>query len=338
MNVDIAEHRAAFITNAVPVTDWDATEEQWLEDRRSGVGGSDVLSLLNFSRYRSPWEVWREKTGRAPIDTASPSAAADLGNALEPWLIEQAEHLIGVPAHRTATRTYGHVDAPWRRCSPDGVTADGRLVEAKTAGLASGFGTPPGWADGGVPLGYEFQVRWGMHVMDAPAAEVVALVAGLGLVHRTIERNLRVEAKMVAQVTAWWQRHVIEGVEPDLTGADAAVLAELYSTPETGAAVALDDTDALEHWEIYLAAREREKDAKAEKERAGAELKALLGAATKGTVEGKTLVTWGPQKGKVNYSRLLADLIPDLEEAGIPVPDPEDYRGASSRSLDVKEI
>jgi putative phage-type endonuclease len=337
VNVDVAPHRNAFVTNAVPVTDWDASDEEWLEDRRSGVGGSDVLSLLGFSQYRSPWEVWREKTGRAPIEMASPSAAADLGNALEPWLIEQAESLIGVPAFRTATRTYGHADFPWRRCSPDGVTADGRLVEAKTAGLASGFGTPKGWADGAVPLGYEFQVRWGLHVMDAPAAEVIALVSGLGLIRRTVERDLKVESKMVAQVEAWWQRHVIEGVEPDLSGADAAVIAELY--PRTvRESVDLDDTDALEHWEIYLAARERAQEAEAEQERAGAELKALIGDAKIARVGGNVIATWPEVKGKVNHSRLLAELTPALEKAGITVPNPEDYRGVPTRRLNVKEL
>jgi putative phage-type endonuclease len=337
VKVDLAPHRSAFVTNAVPITDWDATEEQWLEDRRSGVGGSDVLALLGFSGYRSPWEVWREKTGRSSIDTASPSAAADLGNALEPWLIEQAESLIGVPAHRTATRTYGHADHPWRRCSPDGVTADGRLVEAKTAGLASGFGTPAGWADGGVPLGYEFQVRWGLHVMDAPAAEIVALVAGLGLIRRTIERDFRIEAKMVAQVSAWWQRHVVEGEEPPLGAGDAAVIAELYPRPERES-VDLDDTDALKHWEVYLAAREQETEAKATKEAAGAELKALIGDAHSGRVEGNVIATWGTTAGRVNYARLLDDLTPELEAAGIAVPDPDDYRGADGRRLNVKEL
>jgi putative phage-type endonuclease len=335
--VAVRADETAAVAGVAVVTGWDGTEEQWLEDRRSGVGGSDVLSLLGFSQYRSPWEVWREKTGQSPIDTASPSAAADLGNALEPWLIEQAEGLIGVPAYRTVTRTYGHADHPWRRCSPDGVTADGRLVEAKTAGLASGFGTPAGWADGGVPLGYEFQVRWGLHVMDAPAAEVIALVAGLGLVRRTVERDMRVESKMVAQVAAWWERHIVEGVEPNLSGADASIIAELYPRPER-ASVDLDDTDALKHWEVYLAAREQETEAKALKEAAGAELKALIGDAVEGRVEGNVIATWGSTAGKVNYARLLDDLTPELEAAGIAVPNPDDYRGADGRRLNVKEL
>lgn len=337
MNLTLTPERNASVTSAIPVTGWDVAEEQWLEHRRSGCGGSDVLALLGFSRYRSPWEVWREKTGVSEIDTESPSDAASLGNALEPWLIDQASTLLEVPVHRTAARTYAHPEYPWRRCSPDGVTADGRLVEAKTAGLASGFGTPPGWADDSIPLGYEFQVRWGLHVMDAPAAEVVALVAGLGLVRRTVERDLAIESKMVAQVSAWWQRHVFEGVEPALGGTDADLIADLYPRVERES-VDLDDTDALEHWEVYLAALEAEKDAAARKKAAGAALKSLIGDAGEGRVEGNVIATWAESKGRINYTRLLAALEPELEAAGIEVPDPEDYRGAPSRRLNVKDL
>lgn len=337
MIVEVLNDETAAVAGAAVVTDWEAPEAKWLEDRRSGIGGSDVLAALGFSTYASPWEVWREKTGKSPIDTASPSEAASLGTALEPWLIAQAPSKLGAPVYTTAARTYAHPEHWWRRCSPDGVTADGRIVEAKTAGLASGFGTPPGWADGSVPLGYELQVRWSMHVMDAPAAEVIALVAGLGLIHRTIERDLAIETSLVNQVSAWWRTHIVEGAEPPLGGLDAQMIADLYPRVNRES-VDLDDTDALKHWEIYLAAHERETAAKAEKAAAGAELKALIGDAYAARVEGNTIATWGQTAGKVNYARLLAELTPELEAAGIAVPDPDDYRGAPGRRLNVKEL
>ena len=333
MIVELTPEGAAAVKGPHPVSTWDDSESAWLADRREGLGGSDILAVLGFSTYTSPWEVWREKTGASPIDTEPPSEAARLGNDLEPWLLAQAPALLGEAAYRTLHRTYAHPDHWWRRCSPDGVLADGRLVECKTAGLASGFGTPPGWADDRVPLGYEFQVRWGLHVMDSPAAEIIALVAGLGLIRRTVTRDMAIEAKLVRQVAAWWDRHVIGGAEPAMGPGDAAVLAELYPTVERES-VDLDDTDALEHWEIYLAAREREKTARREKEAAGAELKALLGDAAAGRVEGNVIATWNETKGQINYTRLLAD----LEADGADIPDLDDYRNPPSRSLNVKDL
>ncbi|GAB3224286.1 hypothetical protein GCM10027447_12750 [Glycomyces halotolerans] len=325
------------IFKAVPVVGWDASDGVWLEARRSGLGGSDVSAALGFSRYRSPWDVWREKTGERPLDGEPPSEAAALGTALEPWLLGQAEAVLDAPVYLTPARTYAHPDHDWRRCSPDGVLADGRLVECKTAGLASGFGTPPGWADERVPLGYEFQCRWSMHVMDAPAVEVIGLVAGLGLVRRTIERDAGIEFKLVSQLGEWWDRHVVAGAEPPLSAADAALIAELYPSA-TAEEVALDGTDAAEHWETYLAAREREKAAKAEKEAAGAELKALIGDAAKGTVEGHVVASWSNKAGSVDYKRYAADLAELLAAEDIPAPDPGDYRKPGGRAFSVKEI
>lgn len=333
MIIELTPAGMATVKGPRPVTGWEAAEAEWLEDRRSGLGGSDVLAALGFSTYRSPWEVWREKTSQTGLDTDAPSHAAELGNALEPWLIDQAPALIDEAAYQTEHRTYAHPDHWWRRCSPDGVLADGRLVECKTAGLASGFGTPPGWSDDAVPLGYEFQVRWGLHVMDAPAAEVIALVAGLGLIRRTVTRDMGIEAKLVRQVQGWWDRHVIGHEEPAMGPGDAQIIAELYPRVERES-VDLDDTDALAHWEVYLAAREREKDAKREKETAGAELKALLGDAAEGRVEGNTIATWGETKGQVNYTRLIAD----LEAEGAVIPDLDDYRNPPSRRLNVKDL
>lgn len=337
MTVELTLDDKAAVKGPHPVSTWDDSEAAWLADRRTGLGGSDVVAALGFSKYTSPWEVWREKTGQTELDTEPPSEAAELGNALEPWLIDQAPEVLGVDAYRTLHRTYAHPDHYWRRCSPDGILADGRLVEAKTAGLAGGFGTPPGWADGGIPLGYEFQVRWGLHVMDAPAAEIIALVAGLGLIHRTVTRNLAVELKLVRQLQSWWDQHVIGGDEPAMGPGDAEVLAELYPTVEREV-VELDGSDALTHWEAYLAAHEREKAAKDEKAAAGAELKRLLGDAEQGRVEGHVIASWGTKKSKVNWARLLDDLAPDLWTSGIPMPDPEDYRGAPGRSLNVKDL
>ena len=333
MIVELTPEGAAAVKGPHPVSTWDDSESAWLADRREGLGGSDILAVLGFSTYTSPWEVWREKTGASELDTEPPSHAAELGNSLEPWILAQAPGLLGEAAYRTLHRTYAHPDHWWRRCSPDGILADGRLVECKTAGLASGFGTPPGWADDSVPLGYEFQVRWGLHVMDAPAAEIIALVAGLGLVRRTVTRDMGIEVKLVRQVAAWWDTHVIGHEEPAMSPGDARVLAELYPTVERES-VDLDDTNALEHWEIYLAAREREKTARREKEAAGAELKALLGDAAAGRVEGNVIATWNETKGQVNYTRLLAD----LEAEGADIPDLDDYRNPPSRSLNVKDL
>lgn len=323
----------AVLAGPVPVLGWDARRPEWLAARRLGLGASDVAAVLGFSNYTSPWQVWAEKLDvRRPPDL--PSDAADLGTALEPWLLAQAESLIGQPVSRTEAQLYRHPQHAWRMCSPDGTAADGSGIECKTAGLASGYGPPKGWDDGGIPLGYEFQCRWTAHVMGWERVELVALVANRGLVRRTVVRDLPIEADLVAQVTEWWQRHIVGRVEPPLGAVDNPVMAELFPTATPDEVVELDDTNAVEAWVAYRDAHEREKSAKADKEAAGAALKHLIRNAWGAKVDGKLIATWGTKAGHVDWERLVADL---AETAGVAPPNPETYRKPATRCLSVKD-
>ena len=42
--------------------------EQWLLQRRAGLGGSDIGAILGLSPFRTPVDVYLEKTGRAPAN------------------------------------------------------------------------------------------------------------------------------------------------------------------------------------------------------------------------------------------------------------------------------
>lgn len=212
---DAAGNVVTLTVNATPIVGWDTDRVRWLDRRAHGCGASDVAALLGLTHWATPLEMWLEKTRRARPDTRvlSPTqlAAVDLGNRLEGWLLDQTGDLLGVAAGRTSARTYAHLGEPWRMASPDGELNDdsGALVEAKTAGLASGWGIADGWEDNQVPLAYELQARWQMHVLDRPVVHVVALVAHLGLIHRIVQRDPDLEADLVDQVSTWWDNHVV---------------------------------------------------------------------------------------------------------------------------------
>lgn len=320
------------ISAPVGVIGWDLSDDDWREARRAGLGGSDISAVLGFSGYTSPWAVWADKTGVRSWHDDHFSAAADLGVELEPWLLAKASRMLDVEVRQPEFRTYAHPLFRWRTCSPDGVTELG-LVEAKTAGLASGFGSPHGWADGGTPLGYEFQCRWSLHVMDAERIDLIGLVAGMGVVHRTFQRNMAIEADLVDQVSDWHRLHIVNGVEPPLGAVDNNDMLRRYPTT-TGQPVDLSGTDALELHFAYLEARRRESAAKADKEAAGAALKNLIGVGEVAVVDDRELAKWSAKKGHVDWPALVAELV---ETHGIPAPNPEQYRKPSSRSLYVKE-
>jgi len=53
---------------------------EWLEYRRLGIGGSDASVVCGINQYKSPVELWLEKTGQLPHQEAG--EAAYWGNRL----------------------------------------------------------------------------------------------------------------------------------------------------------------------------------------------------------------------------------------------------------------
>ena len=61
----------------------DEVNAKWERARRGGIGGSDVAAIMGISKYRSPYEVWLEKTGRVEPKDISGKQAVEWGNRLE---------------------------------------------------------------------------------------------------------------------------------------------------------------------------------------------------------------------------------------------------------------
>jgi putative phage-type endonuclease len=326
-----------------PMCGWSATDAEWLRARRSGISASDVAAVLGFSQYKTPWEVWADKTGRRPRETDAAREAIRLGVALEPWLLAQARHQLGADVRRTAHRLYAHPEHGWRLCSPDGEVADRdwTLVEAKTAGLASGFGVPDGWTEQRAPLGYELQCRWQMHVMGRPQAVLIGLVAGVGMRRYEYTRDVSVEADMVAQVTEWWQRHILGRVEPPMGARDNALMDATHPTAGEGSIALDDDPDLPDLILQYRDGLAREKEGKALKEAATAQLKRKLGDHPVGTVRNQPVVTWNAKTGAVDWLALVEDLVEIAGWSG-PLLDldalVDRYRKPDSRQIHVKGV
>lgn len=333
---------------ATPLVGWRDSDARWLAVRRTGISASDVAAVLGFGPYKTPWEVWADKTGVRTREVDATREAIRLGNAMEPWLLAQARHLRSresIEVARTSARLYAHPQHRWALASPDGAASEAGAVaygiEAKTAGLASGYGAPAGWSDTRAPLGYELQARWQMYVLGWPRVDLIALVASLGLRTYTFERDLSTEADMAAQVAEWRQKHLVRGDEPAMGPGDNALMDATHPTTD-GGSVALDDVaDVVELLYEYRDGLTREAAGRALKETATARLKRLLGTAAVGTVDNKPVVTWNTRQGSVDWPALVEDLIEIAGWSG-PLLDMDEltgrYRKPDSRSIHVKGI
>lgn len=107
-----------------PITDM--THEQWLEERKKTIGGSEIGAILGLNPWQSAYSLWAERTGRIPAFDGN--LQSRLGSFLEEFVASLFEEVSGKQVHRT-NFIYRNSDYEGLHASPD------RLLKHEPAGL-----------------------------------------------------------------------------------------------------------------------------------------------------------------------------------------------------------
>lgn len=94
-----------------------SSREEWLEDRKKSLGGSDMGAVLGMNAYASPLTVWMDKTGRTP--PKEQNEWMRLGNDLEDYVAQRFSEKSGLKViNDTATwrnSKFPHIHANFDR-------------------------------------------------------------------------------------------------------------------------------------------------------------------------------------------------------------------------------
>lgn len=206
------------------------TREQWLENRRGGIGGSDVAAILGMSPWRSPYQVWADKTGQLPVNDSG-NEFTHWGDIMEPILANEFAATTGKKVYRQ-NKTYCHPKYDFLRANIDrDIAGEPGFLEIKTAmEYKSGE-----WVDEEVPAPYLLQVQHYMNVLDRPYCYFAALIGGHHFIIKKVERDQTLIDDVQQRLVVWWQRHVIAGEPPVVDGTDSTkrTLQALYPHGES---------------------------------------------------------------------------------------------------------
>lgn len=72
--------------------------EDWLEERRKSIGGSDAAGILGLNRYASPFTLWLDKTGKLP--EKEETEAMRIGRDLEDYVAKRWSEATGKKVRR----------------------------------------------------------------------------------------------------------------------------------------------------------------------------------------------------------------------------------------------
>lgn len=283
------------------------TEEQrreaWLQERRTVLTGTDMAAILGRGAFGTTgMTVWLDKKGLS--EPKAENDAMRFGKRWEPFLLQDFSDRTGIEILRAD---------PYQLFKstqvPIGATLDARVqldlapVEAKTTSSPSEEWGEPGTDK--IPTHYLLQVAAQMHVTDKPYAHVAAFFrARCETRFYLVQRDLDLEAVMLERAQAWWQRHIIQDIEP-IDGSDAAseYLERRFKRNVTPLLQA-DDTAAgiMAELAMIRAREERLAEGRAEAEN---KLKAIIGEA-EGIQSAAGKITWKNNKDseKVDWEGL----------------------------------
>lgn len=269
--------------DAVQVLPADVPRDLWLAERRHGIGGSDASTIAGVNRWSSRYELYLDKTGRLPERAVT--RRMEVGTRLEPVLRQWFTDEQGITVRRQGlVRSKAN---PIMQVSLDGLTDDGGILEAKFSGLADE------WEDGQIPDHAEVQVQHGMAVTGRTHAWVVALIDGwnLDFIIRKIDRDQGLIDTLTALELDFWERHIMRDVVPPI---EAAALDTVKNRWQVGdetltAAASPNEWNLLRH--EYDDASIAMKLAKLRKDTIDAQIRDLIGEATKLSVLGETVAT-----------------------------------------------
>jgi putative phage-type endonuclease len=288
-----------------------AARMEWLEERRKGLGGSDMAAVAGLSPYGSPWSVYWDKVNVVLDD--GQSEAALWGTLNEGTIADEWARRAGRTVIKPQTLVIPGEE--WMRGNPDGLVAGpagAEVLEVKTAGEWA-------WAtqwDGGhvVPAWYEAQCQWYMRLAGARRAHLAVLVGGNRLETLHVERNDRAIELLVDLGRRFWHDHVLAGVAPppDASRAARAKLDDLYPARAERVVVTphYDDADdLLEVIDKYRHHRGEAKRHETLRDEAGNRLVQYLGErqATDLVIGDDPVVTYRPTR-RLDVDALVASL------------------------------
>ena len=261
--------------------------EDWLEHRKLGIGGSDASVVCGINKYKSPVELWLDKTGQLPPQEAG--EAAYWGTQLESIVRDEFTKRTGIEVTKPTVILQSE-DHPFMLANLDGICevpdVGTCIFEAKTASAYKAGE----WEDT-IPDEYQLQIQHYMAVTGYAGAYIAVLIGGNTFRWKFVERDEELISMLIELESAFWN-HVRDCTPPPLDGSEAAAkfLAERFPSSKPQSQIVLPDT-AADLLAQYDEACEQLEAVTERKQKAENLLKEMMGENEVGTAGGR-IITW----------------------------------------------
>lgn len=270
-----------------------ASREEWLEVRKSGIGSSEVATIVGLNPWETPYQLWRRKVGLdAPKEE---NFAMRAGHYLEDavsqfWHDATGRDIIKRSAGDWIIRDN---DRPYLQVSPDRTywlgssraNSDKGILECKTTQMSID--------DNDIPKHWFCQVQYQLGVAGYEQGSLAWLCSGREFGYMDIAIVPDFYGWLIEEVERFWVDNIQGGKEPDSVSVADILLK--YNRHTNGKSIEVSDD--------IFAAYSQLKDVRKElaalderKEALEAQIKLAFTDAEAITYDGQTIATWRAPK------------------------------------------
>lgn len=278
----------------------------WLEMRKKGIGGSEAACIVGMSKWKSPFQLWLEKTGQVEAEDISDKECVYWGNVLEQAVADRFSELTGKKVRRQGMLQ--DEEYPFMFANVD------RWVIGENAGLecktTNAFNMAE-WKDDEVPDAYLLQCQWYMAVTGADKWYIACLIGGNKFVWKEVCRNEENIAALREAAIDFWKL-VETGQMPEVDGSIncKTALSSIYDAEkDLGIELPQDAEQVIENLQEVKSEIKKLEELETLYSN---KLMALLGEAEIGTI-GDHKITWKQSAGRVTVdSKKLKSEYPEI--------------------------
>jgi putative phage-type endonuclease len=300
-------------------------------DRSKYIGGSDIGAILGLSRFKTPLEVWMEKTGKETKKVDS--LPLRFGSFAEDFVAREYSRATGfelihdesVYIHPEHSYMSAHID---RFILEVGSSSPTRILECKTANpFSSGD-----WGEIGsdeVPMSYLCQCIWYMAITAIDKTDLAVLFGNSDFRIYEIARDQGLEELVIAKASTFWNEHVLKDMPPPVSNEQDCQT--LFSKGDPAKSIeagqeTLELTKRLHALNGEIQTREEELSTIKQT------IMSQMGKAELLTYQGRTLATWKAPKPsfRLDSKRLELDHPEIASSYKLPI--------QNSRRLVIKEL
>ncbi len=215
--------------NVIPkrlVSTKDITHDDWLEQRKNGLGGSDIAAILGLNPYRSAISVFLDKTGKSEV--IEDNEAMRQGRELEDYVAKRFEEKSKKKVRRN-NFILQHPEHYFMLANIDRwIVGENAGLECKTTNIFN----YKAYQNEGAPAQYELQCMHYMAVTGADKWYLAVLVYGKDYLVFEYQRDEEMIDMIIQAEKHFWENYVLKNVMPPTDGSIDAenLIKNMYPT------------------------------------------------------------------------------------------------------------